>query len=822
MHKKLYKAKKNWVVALVAGALLLVGGTTVKADSNFSATPVTSQLTFGWNGVNTANYPGASSYNSANIDTSILDANVNVNVTGNNNGNDPANSNVNRTTPSFSYNVSTNGHRLMNGEDVSVDYYFGSSSTSTRWGTNGADFDQTGSNTIAYAPTFRNSIYNDWQGVNGTVSNDRIEMGHANDSAMTHGTSPHNYSHLVKTATVNGNMVTNTVTVNAEYGAYQPGTWGITINPYWMVNGVNSVYATAAPYRNGNAFYYVIRDASGQPRWLEVLRPLNGTRMFTGHDLSNATGPLGGQQVSGNASTAPHSARSLYMMANEGTAAKIAYTESYYWIGDGVNNSQANVNAGCLDGYQLQAQNGQPVLRVSGWHVASTSADQSTGYLIIFDRTTGRELVRHRISSPVTRNDVAAIYRNVANSSRSGFDERIMIPGWALGHQLTVVARYTDDANGGEGHHTDLWLNKQISFNMNNNANLDNVQLTNGSVVVSGWHATNAAIGRNYHYIIAWDTSTGREIARQLVQDEQRDDVARAYPTVLNAGKSGFNASFALNQPAYANDQVQFISRWTSDARGNGNSVDYWFAPQRLFKDTGNYGNIDGYRLTNQGLQVSGWNATNAALGRGYHTIIVLDARTGRELGRRTVSLGQRSDVSRVFPGVLNAADSGFNTVIGFNPAMVTDPVQIISRWSATSDANENYVDHWFGPIQLLADQGNYGSLDKMSLDGNRIQITGWHASNQAFNKRYHWIILLDQTSGREVGRRLAISNTSRPDVASAYPKVSDAGNAGFNVVIDPRIAIHGDRLQVVSRWTNDPAGNSDGTDYWFAPRVLM
>lgn len=831
MRKKLYKAKKNWVIGLIAGALFMVGGaSTVNADVNAAPTTVRSNAALRtqlmsystpkvtWSGIDTSGYQGVTSYDPINIDTSRLDANVNVSMTGNQSGNDPANYSVNRTTPGFTYNVNANGHRMMNGEDVSVDYYFNSNSTTTRWGQTGPEFDPA-NNSIAYAPTFRHHTDDSWQGVTGYVSNQQINMSHSNDSDMAQSTNPSNYSNMTKAVSVNGNMVTNTVHVNAN-GAAQPGVWGITIKPNWQVDGVNSVYDTDAPYKNGNAFYYVIRNAQGQPQWLEVIRPQNGMKLFSGHDLGYTTGPIGGQQIAGNNSDAPSSARNLYMMAPEGTSADFSYTESYYWIGDGYNNPQANVNAGYLDSYQLEEDdNGNPVLHVSGWHAASTSTDLPNGWLIVFDNTTGAEIKRQRIN-PVARPDVAAQYQNVANSSQSGFDERISLPTRVLGHQLTIVTRYSDDANGGEGHHTDLWLNR-ISFNMNNNASLDGTRLSDGKVIVSGWHATNAALGHQYRYIIAWDAAHGQEIARQRVDNVERDDVGRAFPTVLNANHSGFNASFDLNDPRYANDQIQFISRYTDDWAGNGNAVDYWFTPQRLLSDTGNHANLDGYHLTKQGLQVAGWHATNAAMGRQYHTIIVLDARNGHEIGRQTIYSGSRPDVARAFPGVMNADQSGFNTTIAFNSAMATDPVRVISRWSASRDANSNYVDYWFAPVQLLADQGNYANLDGISWTGRQVQMGGWHASNQAFGKQYHYIILFDQTRGYEVGRQLVESGSYRPDVANAFRGVSNADNSGFNVTITPSVDIRGDRLQVVSRWTDDPAGNGNGTDYWFAPRVV-
>ena len=58
-----------------------------------------------------------------------------------------------------------------------------------------------------------------------------------------------------------------------------------------------------------------------------------------------------------------------------------------------------------------------------------------------------------------------------------------------------------------------------------------------------------------------------------------RPDVAKAFPTIMTAGNSGFNISFA-NDPDFTEEHdLQIISRWTDDPAGNGNAVDYWFKP---------------------------------------------------------------------------------------------------------------------------------------------------------------------------------------------------------------------------------------------------
>ena len=81
-----------------------------------------------------------------------------------------------------------------------------------------------------------------------------------------------------------------------------------------------------------------------------------------------------------------------------------------------------------------------------------------------------------------------------------------------------------------------------------NYAHLDRQSVNDqGQLSVNGWHAGNGSIDRPYHYIIALDPATNREIARQNVTDQAvaRPDVQRSF-NVAGAGQSGFNVNFDL------------------------------------------------------------------------------------------------------------------------------------------------------------------------------------------------------------------------------------------------------------------------------------
>ncbi|MBM6941232.1 KxYKxGKxW signal peptide domain-containing protein, partial [Limosilactobacillus coleohominis] len=278
-------------------------------------------------------------------------------------------------------------------------------------------------------------------------------------------------------------------------------------------------------------------------------------------------------------------------------------------------DNDLNANVGSLDTYQIQtnSQNNQVILHASGWQATGHSDDQRYRYAIAYDNTLNKELNRQRIT-PQIRADVQNVYPNIANSRLSGFDVNFNLPNNLAGHSISIIARYSDDEINGEGHHTDYW-SSPIIFDNQNRASLDELSSNDhGDLIVSGWHATNLALGKNYHYIITYDQTHNHEIARAQVIPTERGDVAQAFPTIANAKNSGFHVQFKLD-PEYAQDSIEFISRWTDDPVGNGDAVDYWFAPVQKV----NRGNLDSWNLSSGDLTVSGWHANDAAIYEPYH-----------------------------------------------------------------------------------------------------------------------------------------------------------------------------------------------------------
>ena len=468
-------------------------------------------------------------------------------------------------------------------------------------------------------------------------------------------------------------------------------------------------------------------------------------------------------------------------------------------------SNNVNANYGYLDSYKLTENNqGQAQLIASGWHATGASNSDRYRYMIVFDNTLGHEIARQKLV-PQVRSDVQRAYPNVDNCLYSGFNITIDIPNSSINHSLSLIARYSNDPNNGEGARVDYWFNP-LALNEGNQACLDGLSSNGNTLTVTGWHATNQAAGRPYHYIIAWDQNLGHEIARQKVTAVSRPDVANAYSTVANAVNSGFSVKFNLT-PQFFNDNIQFISRWTDDAAGNGNAVDYWFKPMNRT----NRANLDSVTLSNGQVKVAGWHATDLSQLEPNHYLIVFDNTTGQQVASEKVGLQSSQDVKNVFGDVQTANHSRFNYAFNSLHLISGHNYSLVSRYSADANGNGNDGAHTDSWLNMGTFQQSAYSIDHVALNRRHMTVQGWVANDNAMTKPYAYAILLQ--NGREIGRqRLTLSE--RDDVAKVYPQIYRSQYSGFNANFDlPTFSTRG--LQLVLRFTDDPAGNGNSSDKW-------
>ena len=440
----------------------------------------------------------------------------------------------------------------------------------------------------------------------------------------------------------------------------------------------------------------------------------------------------------------------------------------------------------------------------SGWHVTGNSNNDRYRYIIVYDNTLDREIARQKLT-PLTRADVQRAYPNVNNSRYSGFNVTINIPNNYVAHSLSLISRYSNNSTTGEGANVDCWFSP-LAINEGNQANLDGLSSNGNTLTVNGWHATNQAAGRPYHYIIAWDRNLGHEIARQKVTAVSRPDVANVYNTVANAVNSGFSVEFNLT-PQFFNDNIQFISRWTDDVAGNGNAVDYWFKPINRT----NRANLDSVTLSNGQLQVAGWHATDLSQLEPNHYLIVFDNTTGQQVASEKVGLQSSQDVKNAFGDIQTANHSRFNYTFNSLHLIPGHNYSLVSRYSTDADGNGNDGAHTDSWLNMGTFQQSAYSIDHVALNRRHMTVQGWVANDNAMTRPYAYAILLQ--NGHEIGRQ-RLNLSERADVAKVYPQIYRSQYSGFNTSFDlPTASTNG--LQLVLRFTDDPAGNGNSSDKW-------
>ncbi|MDO4902898.1 MAG: M23 family metallopeptidase [Limosilactobacillus sp.] len=491
-------------------------------------------------------------------------------------------------------------------------------------------------------------------------------------------------------------------------------------------------------------------------------------------------------------------------------SSKVATTQTKY-------NKNDNGNYAWLDSAKL---NDSAQVEVSGWHATNQSVDKPYHFIIGYDVTTNSEFARVLVNNPVTRTDVQQAH-NVYGASQSGFNVKLQIPSNLLknGDTIKIVSRYSNASNG-QGQNVDYWFNP-ITLDKDNHGWLDNFSVNGNQLTVSGWNATNQSVDKQYHTVMIYDRTAGKVVASQSIQDQTRNDVAKAYPNVVDADQSGFSASFNISANGInLTHELQVISRYSTQANGNGQVVDFAYSPVTYYNgsDKGNYGWLDSVKLNNnQQVQVSGWNATNGAYGKQYHYVIMFDKTTNKEISRVLVNDPvSRNDVRNAH-NVYGAEKSGFNVTFNVPDYVLgnSHTISFVSRYSDAASGEGNRTDYWFAPMTF--DESNNAWLDNVSVNNNTLQVSGWNATNQSADKPYHTVIIYDRTLNHEVAR-LATPITQRDDVQKAYPNVINGSKSGFEATFGLNNINLNHELQVISRYSTQKNGDGTYVDYWFSP----
>ena len=454
-------------------------------------------------------------------------------------------------------------------------------------------------------------------------------------------------------------------------------------------------------------------------------------------------------------------------------------------------------------------------LQVSGWNATNKALGKANHYVILYDRTAGHEITRVKVE-PTVRPDVAKAYSQVINAKDSGFNTAFSLAGIDLNHELQIISRYSDAANG-EGNYVSYWYAPQkfAPANTSNQGSLDSFNLSNGQLIVSGWHATDYSQVENNHYLILFDNTNKTQVKSIKVTNVARPDVAKAYPTVATAGQSGFNANFGTVDltPGHS---YSLVSRYSTLDGGNGDNgqsktTDYWFNPVTLDQQA-SY--VDSFTKTDNGYNVKGWMVSDQSINKPNAYLILLN--DGQEIARTKVELTDRPDVAKVYPSIYNSQKSGFNGEFKVDPAKANGTLKVIMRF-AGDDANHNYSDQYSQDYPT-----NAGNFDNVHVTASQVTLSGWHASSQAANKPYEWLIVLDN-NGQELYRQeITDKGLGRNDVQNVYPYIEGANKSGFQIVIPTQENMLHKVVKIINRLTDDSAGDGNYIDIVSGPVSIL
>lgn len=501
--------------------------------------------------------------------------------------------------------------------------------------------------------------------------------------------------------------------------------------------------------------------------------------------------------------------------ANQNTNSTTTANSTATSTNTGSNNQQASYNVNdhgnyaALDSVKV-GDDGQ--VQISGWHATNNSQGKQYHYLIAYDNTTKSEITRTQVTDPVSRPDVQRAH-NVYGAGQSGFNVNMKLSSASLANadSISFISRYTTDP-AGNGNASDFWF-APITFDKQNHAYLDSVSVNGDKLQVGGWNATNQAADKPYHVIFIYDRTTNKVVASQQVTNVSRPDVAKAYPNVDNAEKSGFSASFNLSDLNLSH-QLQIVSRYGTKADGSGTNVDYYFTPIT----NGNYTNqasLDSFNLSDgEHLTVSGWHADDISKLESNHFLILYDNTANKQAASIKVTNVNRSDVAKAYPSVATAGQSGFNGTFDLSSLNLQagHSYSLVSRYSTSADGNGNngqYTDYWFAARKL--NQRDY-NLDSVSMTSNGLHITGWMASDYSKGRQNAYAIVLN--NGKEVARQ-KLNLTNRSDVAQARSYIYGSLKSGFNTTINFDPALVTGNMQVILRFSGDEGGNANYDDQY-------
>ncbi len=105
------------------------------------------------------------------------------------------------------------------------------------------------------------------------------------------------------------------------------------------------------------------------------------------------------------------------------------------------------------------------------------------------------------------------------------------------------------------------------------------------------------------------------------------------------------------------------------------------------------------------------------------------------------------------------------------------------------------------------------GALDSAKIEDDVLKLSGWHADNSSTWRKYAYIIVTSENIDKEFARQ-QVELVDRPDVQKAKPEIVNSGKSGFVGEIPYTEDMGNQNLRIIFRYTDDPEGNGNYTDW--------
>lgn len=351
--------------------------------------------------------------------------------------------------------------------------------------------------------------------------------------------------------------------------------------------------------------------------------------------------------------------------------------------------------------------------------------------------------------------------------------------------------------------HQDQLIKVNTTKNFEEFSNLEQFEMIDGTISVSGWHAASNISGTETSFLSLVDAETGQRYYNTSFQRLHRPDVEKAYPQFSEGLRSGFSLKIEVID-AMRGRPIKVVSRYSNEQDNEiySNAV---YSQILNIPATEVQGWLDEFTINGSDIYIRGWHSATNIRNDQLSEILVVNANTMEQYTRVPFSREAWPNVPKFYPQFKEGLYSGFNMTISLTEQMRGNPLKIISRYL---DANGNTVssERMYDTIKTAPVAEVKGWLDEFTISADNIYIRGWHSATNVKSDQRSFIIVVDAVTNEQY-YRTSFQREAWPNVIKVFPQFKEGLHSGFEMNIPVVSKMVGKSLKIVSRYA-DETGN--------------